>query len=415
MEIMDGLLDEKKWYAFLSDIVLNHKMNSAQIIDLFQFIRDKEYVDVVNRMMKMPLPATPRLVEVNKKGTNRKRKVFVFNDAEMFVFKMIAFLLKSYDHLFCENLYSFRSNRNVKNVLYDVTKRINIYNCYSYKIDIHDYFNSIDPVEMLELVKTKLPGEPKFYDFLSKILLNPVAIGESGKESVEKRGVMAGVPISGFLANLYLADMDFKFRDNGIIYVRYSDDIICFSYQKDEIDYCEAVIQEELAKRKLLINPKKVKKTMPSEQIEYLGFKFYDGNIDVADGNVQKIKGKLKRKAKSLYRWKCSKNASDERTIRAYIRFFMRKFYNNPSNGEITWCRWYFPVITTDKQLKTIDEYAVSCIRYLTTGRYGKKNYNLRYEQIKNAGYISLVNSFWKYKKGDYRTWELSDKQIERE
>ena len=39
---------------------------------------------------------------------------------------------------------------------------------------------------------------------------------------------MAGTPISTFLANLHLAHMDHYFADAGILYARYSDDIILF-------------------------------------------------------------------------------------------------------------------------------------------------------------------------------------------
>lgn len=109
------------------------------------------------------------------------------------------------------------------------------------------------------------------------------------------------------------------------------------------------------------------------------------------------MKDKLRRKARSLYRWKIRKGADNERTVRAYIRFLDRKYFDNHVRGEITWCRWYFPVITTDEKLKILDRYAISQIRYLYTGKHGKKNYGLRYETIKQMGFQSLVNRFYKF------------------
>ena len=131
-------------------------------------------------------------------------------------------------------------------------------------------------------------------------------------------------------------------------------------------------------------------------------FEFSKNHINISDMTLKKIKDKIKRKSRSLYRWKIRKNASNERTARAMIRFLNNKFYHNAIKGEITWCRWYFPLVTKDNKLKQIDEYAISNIRYLYTGRYGKSNYNLGYQEIKSMGYRSLVNSFWKYKKGRY-------------
>lgn len=58
-------------------------------------------------------------------------------------------------------------------------------------------------------------------------------------------------------------------------------------------------------------------------------------------------------------------------------------------------------MITKDDKLREIDNYAIQCIRYLYTGAMNKKKYTLKYEDIQKMGYKSLVNSYWKYKKGE--------------
>lgn len=50
---------------------------------------------------------------------------------------------------------------------------------------------------------------------------------EAGKVVSAKKGAMAGVPFSGFCANLYLRKLDRAFA--GRLYARYSDDIIVFA------------------------------------------------------------------------------------------------------------------------------------------------------------------------------------------
>ena len=107
------------------------------------------------------------------------------------------------------------------------------------------------------------------------------------------------------------------------------------------------------------------------------------------------MKDKMRRKARKLLRWKTRKNASNERAIRAYIKNFNKKLFDNPKNNEITWCRWYFPVITTDNSLHILDEYMIENIRYIATGKHTKANYNLRYETIKEYGFKSLVHSYY--------------------
>jgi hypothetical protein len=58
---------------------------------------------------------------------------------------------------------------------------------------------------------------------------------------------------------------------------------------------------------------------------------------------------------------------------------------------------WYFPTITTTESLQLIDRYAQQCIRTLATGKHTKAAYNFRYEDMKNLGYISLVNRYYSH------------------
>ena len=184
-----------------------------------------------------------------------------------------------------------------------------------------------------------------------------------------------------------------------MIYARYSDDVIVFAQTKDEILFYEHTIKAFLNDKGLTINNKKEVRTQPGETWEFLGFSFHNGKIDISDIALQKMKAKIRRKARALVRWKNKTGASNERTIRAFIRYFTIKFYDNPRENELTWCRWYFPILTTDERLHILDEYMVSAIRYIATGKHIKANYNLRYDAIKNMGYRSLVNAYYCYKK----------------
>ena len=69
-----------------------------------------------------------------------------------------------------------------------------------------------------------------------------------------------------------------------------------------------------------------------------------------------------------------------------------------PDIDDFTWCRWFFPVIDTADSLKIIDEYLIEYIRYLSSGRHYKGNYRITYEHIKELGFRSLVNEYYRYK-----------------
>ena len=45
-------------------------------------------------------------------------------------------------------------------------------------------------------------------------------------------------------------------------------------------------------------------------------------------------------------------------------------------------------------------------LRYIATGRYNKKNYNIRYEDLKKLGYKPLVAEYYNFKNKKRNGWQ---------
>lgn len=396
MTIIECLEHKTYWMEFYNYKYLSGHISSNDLNDLLDFIESERYLPVIHKIKNPQDFPTPKMTILNKKNTNKKRIVFSFEQQEHYVLKCLSYLLLKYDDIFTPNLYSFRKNTGVKKAISNLTIYDSIEQMYSYKIDIHDYFNSVDVALLLPELKELWTEEPELYAFIKSLLQNPY-VKKNGELITLTKGIMAGLPIAPFFANFYLKELDYYFWNKGILYARYSDDIIVFASTKEQLESHISVIMRILSERNLSINPNKIELTHPGEKWEFLGFSYQNGIIDVSEVALQKLKGKLKRKARALYRWKKNNNKCDEYAIRAYIKYFNRKFFDNPIHNEITWCRWYFPIINTDSTLHIIDQYMQDCIRYLTTGKYTKANYNLRYKTMKELGYRSLVNEYYKH------------------
>ena len=120
--------------------------------------------------------------------------------------------------------------------------------------------------------------------------------------------------------------------------------------------------------------------------------------IDLADSSVRKMKAKIKRKTAKLLRWKNKNHLSGDKAAKAMIKVFDRKFFGKDSEHDLTWSRWFFPVLTTDAGLHALDAYLVENIRCLYTGRHYKGNYRITYDHIHSIGYKSLVGEYYKYR-----------------
>ena len=145
----------------------------------------------------------------------------------------------------------------------------------------------------------------------------------------------------------------------------------------------------------LEINTDKEIETRPGESWTFLGFECDGKTIDVSKVSVQKLKSKMKRKAKALRRWAEVNNKDGWMAARAFIKHFNKKLYTSESNSEVNWSWWYFPLITTDQSLKKIDSYMQECVRFVATAKRTKSRYDFRYQQMKELGLNSLVNKWY--------------------
>lgn len=395
MHILDEMSNKETWLSFLEYRKEGCRLTEQEETELREFIEKEEYLPILDLIRRgAPFPR-PRRTAISKKSTSKKRIVYVYPPKENLVMKLMThLLLRRYDHLFSPNLYSFRAGHGVKEAVFTLSSTPGIWEMWSYKVDISNYFNSIPVQKLLPLLEAAIPGEPEIFRFLSGLLLDPM-VYSGGTLIADEKGIMAGCPLSTFLANLYLAELDALFLEEGWLYARYSDDIIIFAPSPEELEQRVEVIHGTLREKGLLINPDKESRTLPGEQWVFLGVGFRQGELDVAPVSVEKIKAKMRRKTRALQRWSARKHVSGVNAAKAFIRVFNRKLFENPVSNDLTWARWFFPLINTDRSLREIDHYAQQCIRTLATGKHTKSAYNFRYEQMKELGYTALVNRYY--------------------
>ena len=396
MSLLEKLKDKDIWYSFLNYKIEKGTLFFEEEKELRDFIDNERYLTMVEQLNNFNYCfGCPEKLLVNKMGSTKKRVVYSFAQEENFILKLMAFLLHKYDNLFAPNLYSFRQNYSTKDALRILTQQDNV---YCYKVDIHNYFNSIDRDVLLQKLSSIIDDQQLIW-FFNQILKQDKCNFE-GNTIKENMGGMAGTPISAFFANVYLMDMDWCFSNNNILYARYSDDIIVFSKDQESLKEYVNVLQEFIVKNNLQINSEKENYYFPSEAWEFLGVSCLNREIDLSSGTIKKIKGKIRRKCRALYRWKLKKRVSTENAIKATIKVFSKKFYGISKTSELTWSKWFFPVLTTDKSLKIIDAYLEENLRYISTGKHTKKNFKqVTYKTLKDLGFVPLVKAFWDYKK----------------
>ena len=396
--VINLLSDRQVWEEFLAYRLLKGRFNWHEFDEADTYVAEERYLDVVQRLQHGEPLSIPTRHMVNKMGSSRKRAVYSFPTDEMTVLKAMAFLLYRYDSQLAPNCYSFRRGLTAHDAIRHLVKVVGDTPTWAYKLDIHDYFNSISIPLLLPILKALMADDEQLYRFFERMLTDGRALSD-GHIVSEQHGVMAGTPTSPFLANVYLSEIDRHFADRGVLYARYSDDIILFAPDRQTLDSHIDALSSFLAKYRLKANPDKLRIYSPGEPFDFLGFKCKGRCIDIADATRQKMKDRIRRKARSLQRWHGKNDIAPEKAMKALTRYFNTKFFEADDDAMLTWSRWFFPIINQTEGLREIDRYLQQYLRFVATGRHNKANYRIGYAQLKELGYRSLVHEFYKTKK----------------
>ena len=399
MNVIDKLTRHEIWTSFFDEKMSSKSMNKRQLEDLSSFIHNREYLGVVDRIRNKEEFMPPLKKLVSKQYSPKKRVVYSFSREENYVLKLLTYLLiRQYDYIFAKNLYSFRAKNGVKKAINYLRRDHHLSDKYVYKVDIHDYFNSIDIDLLLPNLKEIMQDETEAYFFIESLLSDPRAVLPNGDVVYEKKGIMAGVPISSFLANVYLYQLDWYFFNSGNRYARYSDDIIVFASNELDRQNSISYIHSYLADMNLSVNSEKESISNPHEPWDFLGVSYQEGIFDISPISAKKLKKKMWRKSRALLRWKSRKHIDNIYAAKAFVKSFNKKLYDNTISSELTWTRWYFPIINTTETISLLDHYMQECIRYIATEKRTNKRYSFKYDMIKDLGYRSLVHEYYKVK-----------------
>ena len=174
---------------------------------------------------------------------------------------------------------------------------------YVLKADIRKFFPSLDHQVLKELVARKIkdpdvlwlvnliidhsnPQEPILEWFPGDDLFTP---------SERRRGIPIGNQTSQFFANVYLDALDHFVKDHLRIpgYVRYVDDMLLFSDDKQHLAGARRQIADFLVRLRLRLHPNKTNVFPVTQGIRFLGYRVFPTHRLLAKENVRRFRRRV--------------------------------------------------------------------------------------------------------------------------
>ena len=260
----------------------------------FNLNKEKILVDLLDNLSKkkyFPQPLHPILME---KPDGSFRLICVPAIQDRIIQKLILKYIKEHHenkYILATN-YDFSSKISEAGAISARIEALKLRNQYSHvlKTDISAFFDNLNRQLIKKNIEEKLDiSEINF--ILEKVIKVDTRLKETeligAKEidflkSKRGKGIRQGMPMSSFLASLYLYEFDKFMNEKNIPYVRYADDLVIFcSSYKESLKYLD-LVTEELKKIDLEIPPLEEKlktKIVKNQPIDFLGLEFrYSGN-----------------------------------------------------------------------------------------------------------------------------------------
>lgn len=341
----------------------------------------------------------PKRVLIPKKDGG-EREVFVYNSSDSLLLKMLSEeICENHNKDLYKHLYSYKEGIGCVDAVKYVMKSAK--GMYGYKLDITNYFMNV-PIGIIEKNLKLIFQDDKELSNILKFYKDNRYYDVDGSLKHRFLSLKPGNPLSAFLSNFVLNDLDKLMDSISDVYVRYSDDILIFCKEMDKLDNTKSVLIDELNKIGLEIKESKTEFIEPLKPLNYLGLKIDWKDIDLSDNRFLKLKRDIKHQSKLLRNELNYQKINKEEAVLNFINWYNRKLYGKPFKLKepYSWATNLYKDITTIKTLKEIDFYFINTLRQLYTGKNNSSNIKkLPLEIIKAKGWVSCVYMYKMFRK----------------
>jgi len=229
-------------------------------------------------------------------------------------------------------------------------------NYIGFKADLSKYFDTVT-IETVDEIFDKIEnccGNSKIIRVLRKYYHSDLCFNTDGDLISHYQSLKQGCAVASFLSDVALAHIDSMISSFPGYYVRYSDDLL---YVGPHVEEVMDLLKSELDKMQLTLNPKKVEYLTDDKWFKFLGFNIKGDQITLSKSRVKSFQKEVEKRSIK----KRTVSATKARNaINRYLYF---------GDGQYSWATQVLPIINVEKDIDTLNEFVMDCIRACETGK----------------------------------------------
>ena len=243
-----------------------------------------------------------------------------------------------------------------------------------WKSDLSKYFDSV-PIEYVDWAFDKVEekhGKSALIDVIRDYYHTDLYFDEDNELGEKYQSLKQGCSVAAWLADVILYHIDEKLASLDGYYVRYSDDMLFVGK-----DYPRAmeILETELMKMQMKLNPKKVEYLDAQHWFKFLGFSIKGHSISLSSTRIKTFQKEIESRTIK------KRGISMTKAVNSVNRYLYK------GCGQFSWATQVLPIVNVRKDIDTLNTFVMDCIRAVKTNK--RKVGGLGYVKTQTVGCIA--------------------------
>ena len=246
-------------------------------------------------------------------------------------------------------------------------------NILGWKSDLSKYFDSV-PLQYIDWAFGKVEekyGKSALISVIRDYYHTDIYFDTEGNLCESYQSLKQGCAVAAWLADVVLYHIDEQLASLNGYYVRYSDDTL---FVGEDYEKAMQIMQDELMKMQMKLNPKKVEYLDAQHWFKFLGYSIKGRNISLSSTRIKTFQKEIEKRTIK------KRDITMTKAINAVNRYLYKGY------GDFSWATQVLPVINVKEDIDKLNAFVMDCIRAVKTGK--SKIGGLGYIKTQSVGCI---------------------------